>query len=139
MYMNPGPDQTPYTALVGIVDRLLEDCEDDVVCLATRLGGLEENVRNELLVSDLLNAWQVFWFCFRTDPGILLREQLDLEPASALPGGIRLCTIDLLEVFFAIRDGQPWVVVWDGEKAVSSYSGRNAYTDALAYCSNLQP
>jgi len=137
--MNPGPDQTPYKTLVDLADQMLEDCEDDVVCLAVRLDGIDEGVRNELLVSDLLNAWQVFWYWFRTDPGILLREQMDLEPASALPAGLRLCDIDLLELFFTIQDNRPWIIVWDGEKAVSSFNGRTAYGDAIAFCANLQP
>jgi hypothetical protein len=134
--MDPVLTPTPYKSLVQLVDRLLDDCEEDVECLATRLGGLDDQVRNELLISDLLNAWQVFFYCFRTDPGIFLREKLDLEPASSLVHGLNLGEIDLLELIFLIRDHEAWMVVSDGEKTVASFRGRSAYADALKYCRN---
>ncbi|MGA2122197.1 MAG: hypothetical protein ABSG49_09175 [Methanoregula sp.] len=134
--MNDGRSRTPYSALVNLADRLLEDCEDDVECLAVRLGGLDPGVRDELLTSDLLNAWQVFWYCFRTDPGIFLREMMDLEPASMLATGLKLGEIDLLDLFFLIRDDKPWIILADGEKTVASFSGRTAYADAMKYCEN---
>ncbi len=132
--MHDARSQIPYPDLVDRADRMLEECEDDVECLAARLGGLEPGVRDELLVSDLLNAWQVFWFSFRTDPGALLREQLELEPASALPGFLKIGEIDLFEIFFGIREDMPWIVVTDGEKTVASFSGRHAFGDAMKYC-----
>ena len=85
--MDPVLTTTPYRSLVQLADRLLEDCDEDVECLAIRLGGLDEHVRDELLVSDLLNAWQVFFYYFRTEPGAFLREKLDMEPASSLLTG----------------------------------------------------
>lgn len=105
-------------------------------CIAVRLGSLEPPVRDELLTSDLLNAWQVFWYCFRTDPGIFLREMMELEPASTLATGLRLGEIDLLELHFGIRENIPVIAVYDGEKSVASFRGRNAYTDAVKYCKN---
>ena len=54
-------------------------------------------VRNELLVSDLLNAWQVFYYFFRTVPDELVRERLELEPASSLVLGVAIDEIDLLD------------------------------------------
>jgi hypothetical protein len=134
--MNPGTSQASYQTLVALTDRILEDCEDDVECIAVRLAGLEPEVRNELLVSDLLNAWQVFWYCFRTDPGIDLREMMELEPASVLATGLKLGEIDLLELHFALREQEPVIAVFDGEKTVASFSGRNAYRDAVAHCTN---
>ena len=127
---------TPYKSLVQLVDRLLDDCDDDVECLAIRLGGLEDPVRDELVTSDLLNAWQVFYYYFRTDPGAFLREKMDLEPASTLAYGLKLDEIDLLELFFLVRDHDVWMVVHDGEKTVASFKGRQAYTDAIGYCRN---
>ena len=134
--MDPVLTTTPYKSLVQLVDRLLDDCVEDVDCLAVRLGGLDEPVRNELFVSDLLNAWQVFFYCFRTDPGAFLREKLDLEPASSLIHGLKLDEIDLLELVFLIRDHEAWMIVHDGEKTVASFKGRDAYADAIAYCKN---
>ncbi|MGA2918612.1 hypothetical protein [Methanoregula sp.] len=132
--MDPVLTTTPYRSLVQLVDRLLDDCDEDVECLAIRLGGLDEHVRDELLVSDLLNAWQVFFYYFRTDPGVLNRERLDLEPASSLAAGFKLDEIDLLELVFLIRDHEPWMIVSDGEKAVASFKGRTAYGNAMKYC-----
>jgi hypothetical protein len=137
--MNDGRTRTPYHTLVDLADRLLEDCDDDVECLAVRLGSLEPPVRDELLTSDLLNAWQVFWYCFRTDPGAFLHERLELEPASALATGLKLGEIDLLELHFGIRENVPLIAVFDGEKTAASFSGRNAYADAVKYCRNSGP
>jgi hypothetical protein len=132
--MDPVLTTTPYRSLVQLVDRLLEDCDEDVECLAIRLGGFERSVRDDLFSTDLLNAWQVFFYYFRTDPGAFLREKMDLEPASSLIAGIKLDEIDLLELIFIIRDHEAWVIVNDGEKAVASFKGRTAYDDAIKYC-----
>jgi len=132
--MDTARPRPSFPELVALVDRLLDDCEEDVECLVLRLGKLEPEVRNELLVSDLLNAWQVFYFCFRTDPGILLREMMELEPASRLVNGLKLGEIDLLELHFGIRETIPLIAVFDGEKTVASFRGKNAYTDAGKYC-----
>jgi len=118
---------------------MLEDCEDDVECLSVRLDGLEPGVRDELLISDLLNAWQVFYFSFRTDPGALLRERLELEPASELPGFLKIGEIDLYEIFFGMHKNMPWIVVTDGEKTVASFAGRSAYEEGIRYCGNPEP
>ncbi len=130
--MDSTPAGIPYEHLVDIVDRMLDDCEDDVECLAIRLGGLEPEARDELVVSDLLNAWQVFFYFFRTDPGDLIRERLELEPASSLIGGIKTDETDFLALVFAIREAKPLVSVSDGEKIVAVFAGRNAYAQGLA-------
>jgi hypothetical protein len=134
--MNPGSSQTPYPVLVHLTDQILEDCEDDVECIAVRLGSLEPAVRDELVTSDLLNAWQVFWYFFHTDPGIDLREMMELEPASALVTGLKLGEIDLLELHFGIREHMPVIAVFDGEKTVASFKGKNAFGDAMTYSRN---
>jgi hypothetical protein len=127
--MNPAPSAIPFKELVALADRLLEECEDDPECLALRLGHLEPDVRDELLVSDLLNAYQVFYFFFREGAGDLdlLRERLELEPASALSGGIRIDETDFLEMFFIVRDAMPVIAISDGEKVVATFSGKNAF------------
>lgn len=125
--MDPLPARIPFDHLVGIMHRIFGDCEDDVECLAVRLGGLKAEERDELLVSDILNAWQVFFFFFRTDPGDLIRERLELEPASALAGGIRIDATDFLELFFLIREEKPVIAVSDGEKVVAVFSGKTAF------------
>ncbi len=134
--MSPEHSAVPYHTLVATADKLLEECEDDVVCLSKKIGSLDAGLRSELLVSDLLNAYQVFYYSFRTFPDDLLKERLELEPASALVHGLKIDEIDLLELFFLIRGDQPVIAVSDGEKIVATFSGRSAYKDALAYCKN---
>ena len=131
--MTPASSRSAYSALANLVDRLLEDCEDDVECLAVRLGGIEPEVRRELLVSDLLNAYQVFFFFFRTNTGELLRDRLELEAASALAGGIRLDKTDFLEMFFIVRDAKPVIAISDGEKVVAAFSGSSAFVQGREF------
>ncbi len=134
--MSTDRSAVPYHTLVATADKLLDECEDDIVCLSIKLGSLDVGLRNELLVSDLLNVYQVFFYSFRTAPDVLLRERLELEPASALVHGLKITEIDLLEISFLIRDNEPLISVSDGEKVVAEYTGRNAYAKALAYCGN---
>lgn len=120
----------PFTELAAAADRLLDDCEDDYECLAIRLGHLAPEVRDELLVSDLLNAWQVFYYFFRTGDE-LLRDRLELEPASSLIGGIIIRRNDFLEMIAAVHGAKPVIAVSDGEKVVATFSGSSAYAQGL--------
>ena len=131
--MNPALSRVPFTELVATADRMLEDCEDNYECLAVRLDNLAPEVRDELLVSDLLNAWQVFYFFFRTAGDDLLREQLELEPASSLIGGIKIRQNDFLEMIAGVRDGKPVIAISDGEKIVAAFSGSSAYKQGLEF------
>ena len=56
-------------------------------CLSGMLDALDTGTRNELLESDLLNAFQVFYYYFRINPDELVKERLELEPASSLHNG----------------------------------------------------
>ncbi|MGD0080419.1 MAG: hypothetical protein ABSB80_07225 [Methanoregula sp.] len=136
--MSTDRSAVPYPTLVATADKLLDDCEDDVVCLSIRIGSLDADLQSELLVSDLLNAYQVFYYSFRTAPDDLLRERLELEPASALIHGLKIAEIDLLEISFFIRDNEPLITISDGEKVVAEYTGRHAYADAMKYVENPQ-
>ncbi len=124
--MSPDASRVPFSMLTAAADRMLEDCEDDWECLAIRLGELQPDIRDELIVSDLLNAWQVFYFFFRTGD-IDLRELLELEPASALVHGIKILENDFLEMFFSVRNAVPVIAISDGEKMVATFSGRHAF------------
>ena len=117
----------PFFRLVAIADNLLEDADDDLVLLARGIEGVEEPVRNELLVSDQLNAYQVFYYFFRTVPDMFVQELLDLEPASSLINGLKIEETDLLEMLFVIQDAKPFIVIRDGDKTVATFSGKSAY------------
>jgi hypothetical protein len=134
--MSPDTSTVPYHTLVTAADKLLEDCEEDAGLLAEGLGALDAGIRNELLVSDLLNAYQVFYYFFRTVPDELVKERMELEPASALIRGIRIDEIELLELFFFVKEAKPLIVVSDGEKRLAAFSGRSAYANGLKYLEN---
>jgi hypothetical protein len=134
--MNSDGSSFPYPELVAIADRLFEKCEDDVACLASRMDMLDAEIRNELLVSDILNSYQVFYYYFRTCPDELVCERLELEPASSLLKGVKIDEVELLELFFAVKNHEPVIIVSDGENALFTFKGKNAYTDGLKYLEN---
>ena len=134
--MSPDNSAVPFPELVALTDKLLEESDDDVAQLATRIGSLDADVRNELMVSDLLNAYQVFYYYFRTVPDELVKERMELEPASGLPHGLKIDEVEFLELFFVMRDHKPLIIVSDGEKPVATFSGGNAYSDGMQYLEN---
>jgi hypothetical protein len=67
-------DPVPFGELGRIADQILEKGEDQPDVLANELDLLSPALREELLTSDLLNAFQVFYYLFRQEPGDLERE-----------------------------------------------------------------
>lgn len=126
----------PFRELVALIDGILEECEDEVPCIVNKLDGLDEAVQNELLVSDLLNAYQIFYFFFRTEPDALIRDRLELEPASSLRRGLLVEETDLLEMFFSIHANKPVIVISDGDKVVASFSGKSSYGQGRLFLEN---
>ena len=122
-----------FPELVRIADCLLEESDGDDEILVRRLGALPGPVLTELLVSDLLNAWQVFFYFFRSMPDELVRERLELEPASSLAQGVVIDEIDLLERVFRIRDSRPEILVTDGKVVLKTFVGTSAVSDSLSY------
>jgi hypothetical protein len=134
--MNPDGSTVPYHTLVALADHLFEECEDDVKCLSHRIDALDSALRNELLVSDLLNAYQVFYYFFRILPDELVGERLELEPASSLTRGVKIDEVELLDLVFSVKDHEPIIEVSDGEQPLMTFTGKNAYTDGLKYIEN---
>lgn len=134
--MSTAGDPRPYPELVALVDSILDECDEDVPCIVKKLDALDEETRNELLVSDLLNAYQVFYFMFRTEPDILTRERMDLEPASILMRGLKIEETDLLEMYFVIKGAIPIIIIHDGDKAVATFSGKPAYGHGRTFMQN---
>lgn len=132
---SPG-ESIPYSRLVALADQLLDECDEDVDQLAKKFEGLDPAVKNDLLSTDLFNAYQVFYYHFREHPDELIKERMELEPASVLVHGLKIEEIELLELYFVIRDGNPIIVVSDGDRAVATFSGRTAFTDGMEYISN---
>jgi len=134
--MSPDRSAVPFPELVALADKLLEESDEDVSRLATKIGSLDADVRNELIVSDLLNAWQVFYYSFRTVPDELVKERMELEPASGLSRGLKIDEVEFLELFFVMKDHKPLIVVSDGEKPVATFSGNTAYANGMKYLEN---
>jgi hypothetical protein len=126
----------PFARLVAAADLLLEEADDDVALLARGLDALEQPVREELLVSDQLNAYQVFYYFFRTEPDLFVQELLDLEPASSLIRGLKIEETDLLEMSFAVHENKAVIVISDGDKTVASFSGKSAYQQGREFFKN---
>ena len=136
MTMDPADTPVPFRKLAALADHLFEQCEDDVTCLSPMLDTLDPTTRDELLASDLLNAFQVFFYFFRMMPNELVQERLELEPASSLSKGVKIDEIDLLDLIFSIKNHEPVIVVSDGETLLRTFRGKTAYTEGLKYMEN---
>jgi hypothetical protein len=122
-------DNGPFTYmdLYQVADRILEEGEDDPEALSIALDQLDPGVRDELLASDFLNAWQVFYYHFREDPGELERDRLTLQPASALSEGVLITEIEFYEIVFLVDSKIPVISIRMGETVVANFRGRDAY------------
>lgn len=134
--MSSNGTRIPFHGLATLADRLLEESDEDTDQLVRLLDEVDPEIRQELLVSDLLNAFQAFFFCFRMIPDELTRERLELEPASSLIEGIKIDERDLLELVFLIRNNKAVIIICDGENITQSFEGRSAYTDAINFVTN---
>jgi len=127
---NPAPT---FPELVKIADCLLDESGEDDDVLMRGLETLPGPTRNELIVSDLLNAWQVFYYFFRTVPDELVRERLELEPASSLVEGVEIDEIELLTRVFRVKNSRPEILVTDGKDPLKTFSGASAVADSQTY------
>jgi len=134
--MNPDGSSIPYEILAALADRLFLECEDDVKCLSRMIETLDPDARIELLVSDLLNAYQAFYYYFRTCPDELVCERLELEPASSLIRGVKIDEIELLDLIFLVKNHEPVIIVSDGERILFTFKGKTAYNEGLKYIEN---
>ncbi len=122
-----------YEDLARLAEQILEIGEGDIDALVRALDRLDPEVQTELMESDFLNAWQVFYFFFRTVPSDLIRDRLELVPASSVLSGVLVEEMDLYLVIFGIHEGVPCVAVGDGERILARFTGRAAYQAALRY------
>ncbi len=126
-------DPVPYSELSRIADQILERGEDQPEILAKELERLPSEIRDELLTSDLLNAFQVFYYFFREVPGDLERDRLTLQPASVLMTGVLVTETDLFEILFSIDAGEPVLSVSDGDEVIARYRGADAFRKVLGF------
>ncbi|MCQ8894099.1 MAG: hypothetical protein NQU46_05650 [Methanolinea sp.] len=131
--MADGGDGLTQAQLAEIADRILDRAAEDDDALVRELDELPPEIRREILVSDFLNAFQVYYYLFRSVPGELERERLLLQPASALSHGVLLEEIDLLLVIFRVDGGEPVITVTDGDQVLVNYRGKDAHRKALRF------
>lgn len=135
--MDTEPSGPSFSELVRVADCMLEESGEDEDALVRRLEELPAPVRDELFVSDLLNAWQVFYYFYRIEPDELIRERLELEPASSLPGGVIIDEIELLERVFRVTKNRPEILVTDGKETLKTFTGPSAVADSRAYIESI--
>jgi hypothetical protein len=122
-----------YRELSRTVDLLLDKVDEDTDALVRELDNFSPEIRDELFRSDLLNAFQVFYFYFREDPGDLERERLELEPASSLIGGVKIDEIELLGLVFRLDKDDGVISVTDDEQILANFHGKDAYRKAKEF------
>lgn len=122
-----------YAELAEFAERLFEMSGDDDERLAEALDTLDEETRGALLASDILNAYQVFYYYFRETPDELTMERLQLHAASDLARGVVIDEVDLYEVVFRMEGGDPVLLLTDGEKALAQFRGPEAYEKITLY------
>jgi hypothetical protein len=123
----------PYSTLTDIADGLFARCEDDISCIAEHLDAFTPEIRDELIASDLLNAYQTFYYYFRTYPGDIAEEKLMLQPSGDVLKGIKMDVIDLYELEFLVTNNIPRISVTDGVAVLASFQGKNAYLKACSF------
>lgn len=126
-------DGGKYAGLSDMVEAILTRCDDDPACIAAGLEKMEPDIRREVLVSDLLNAWQVFWYFFRTDPGDEAAEFLAFHPAGELNHGVPMGDIDIFTLEFRVTDGEPEIRISDDVQEVARYRGASAWNETYSF------
>lgn len=131
--MTDVPRPTPYRDLAKLADSLFKASGDDEEHLASHLDTISADLRRELFMSDLLNAYQVFYYFFRESPGALEKERMILTPASLLVKGVVLREVDYLEVILSLDGDEPLITVRDEEQVLAHYRGTSGYRDAMQF------
>ena len=122
-----------YAELADLVEGILARCDDDAACIAIALDSLDADIRNEILSSDLLNAWQVFWYFFRIYPGDEAVEFLVFHPAGELGHGVPMGEMNVFVLTFFVINEEPAIRIEDDLTEVARFHGSTAWTDTLNY------
>lgn len=112
-----------YAELAELVDEILVRCDDDPSCIAAALSTLEPKTRDEILSSDLLNAWQVFWYYFQEYPGDEQVEFLVFHSAGELSRGVPMGDVGIFRLTFIVKAGEPCILLEDDITEVARFTG----------------
>jgi hypothetical protein len=124
--------------LTEIADELLDYADDDDNRLVQGITNLTPGVRSELLISDFLNAYQVYIYLFREIPDELIIDRLLLQPASSLEKGTLLEEIGLVELIFLVQGENPVVQVRIDKDILSTFKGRDAHRVAIRFAEEFE-
>jgi hypothetical protein len=119
--------------LAVLADRVLQIAGEDVEMLAEVLESLDPDSRAALLDSDLLNAYQVFYYHFREVPEPLAEDRLLLHAAQESREGILVGGDEDLDLVFFTRQGVPVMEIQEADTLVARYEGKDAYRRACAF------
>lgn len=122
-----------YDQMSEIVDSIFERCDDDPACIAAELRKLDSVIRDEILVSDLLNAWQVFWYYFAAYPGDDAVENLLLHSASELFIGVPMGDYGIFSLVFLVTNRDPEIRISDDIQEIARFAGTSAWKDTLHF------
>jgi hypothetical protein len=125
-----------FDMMAEIMDTIFARCDDDPACIAGELKNLDPGIRDEILASDLLNAWQVFWYFFAAYPGDEAVEYLIFHSASELSRGVPMGEYDILSLRFHVIGGTPLLILSDDIQEVGRYSGSSAWTAVSSFIEN---
>lgn len=129
---------THNASLFEIADELLEYAGEDEFRLARAIAGLDQEIRSQLLVSDFLNAYQVYIYAFSEEPSAMITDRLLLQPASSLERGVFLEEIDLYEFYFLVEGETPAIQIRCGDDIIATFKGKNAHQAAIRYTEELE-
>jgi hypothetical protein len=119
--------------LAELADRILAIAGENEKVLTEVLDTLDAEARGELLVSDLLNALQSFYYHFRELPTLLGQERLTLQPAVATLDGIPFEEEKGVELIFRLEKGGPVIEVTELGEVLVKFDGSSAYRGARHY------
>lgn len=124
--------------LPGIADELLDYADEDDERLVQAIMDLSPEIRSELLISDFLNAYQVYIYLFKEIPGELVVDRLLLQPASSLEKGTLLEEIDLVELILRVEGETPVVRVRIEKDILATFKGKDAHRLAIRFAEEFE-
>ena len=126
-------DSGQYDALSALADSIFSRCDDNPACIAAEIRKLDPDTRSDLLMSDLLNAWQVFWYHFQEYPGDEAVEFLSFHAAGELARSVPMGDIGIFTLTFQVIEGDPEIGISDDVQEVARFRGTAAWRDTKAY------
>ena len=120
-----------YFELAELADRILTIAKDDVDVLAGVLDELDEELRCELINSDFLNAWQVFYYFYRESPDEMAIDRMLLHSATELKNMVLIGDDQYLELWFGVELCVPYIVLKEDGEETERFYGPGAFDEGI--------